>query len=292
MQDNIRQIDIGEVFATTVQTVRERFWPLAGLWAVFFGVQMIFFMFAFFGLGGAAYAAGLTGADMDPAAMLGFGAGMFVFMIVFYFGYLFVLFAQQSAMATLASPIEWPDFANAVQRGFKGGLTLTAASVLLFVLFMIAAFVLMFAGLILQAAGDFGALLLSIITTIGGVYLMCRFALLLPVVAVDRVYNPITALIQSWAMSAGNVLRIFLVLLVFGIAALIMFGVPLMLVGLVVSGGAPSTFVQASGLMAWIMVIIFFAAYLVFAAGAVSTICAVHAQLSQRNAEHLADTFG
>lgn len=53
------------------------------------------------------------------------------------------------------------------------------------------------------------AALLSIVSLVLLAYIWIKFSLLSPVIAIDKVMNPIAALAQSWRLTKGNSLRIF-----------------------------------------------------------------------------------
>lgn len=102
-------IDIGRVFSTSWAMLRQRFWLLAGMWGVFFAIQLaglfvLGILMAMVGVAGAAAGGGLD----DPTAMAGLGVGVILLMVLFYGAYLVLVLAQQAAMVTLASPLEQP----------------------------------------------------------------------------------------------------------------------------------------------------------------------------------------
>lgn len=92
---------------------------------------------------------------------------------------------------------------------------------------------------ILIAVGNPGATALAIVLLIAGIlYLFARFSLVSPVIAIDRVTNPLAALQHSWALTRGSTARLlvfyfllFLALAVIFIVASIVFGLIFALAG-------------------------------------------------------------
>ncbi|WDA41200.1 hypothetical protein [Erythrobacter sp. BLCC-B19] len=220
--------DIGRVFSTSFAMLRERLWPLAGMWAVFLAIQMAAYtvLSVVIAVVGIAGIAGLGFAIDDPAsasALSGIGIGVFVMMALFFAAYLMLAFAQQAAMVTLASPLERAAFGDAMLRGFRTCLPFLAISVLLTIGYIAFTLVIMAIMSALALTGSAGAGVFGGLVGLASLPLMlflaCRFAVLVPVVAVDQVFSPIAALRRSWSVTRGKALRIFLALLgFFGIA--------------------------------------------------------------------------
>lgn len=51
--------------------------------------------------------------------------------------------------------------------------------------------------------------LMIFVALAGAVYVWTKFSLTMPVIGVERVYNPLAALARSWALTKGNSLRLF-----------------------------------------------------------------------------------
>lgn len=137
---------------------------------------------------------------------------------------------------------------------------------------------------IAAVVGIITSVLFVIVLAMIGLYVFIKFALIAPVIAVDGIRNPITALGRSWRLTKGNSLRIaaFLVLLfvTIGIIAALVTGI----LGLVLSAlgsqlasignGVVSAAVN-SGLSVIFLVVI----------------AAIHRQLAGQSPEGLAATF-
>lgn len=229
-------MDIGRVFSISFAMFRQRFWLLLGMWLVFLVIQFTAAIALLVGVmvlglaGAAGFAAGLD----DPAALTGLGIGMIAAIVVFYAGYIVILLAQQAAMVTIASPLEEPSFGGAMVRGFRSALPFFALAVLLLLLgyFALALGVVVLLGAS-DAAGGSGdgalAAILPLLSLPVIIYLACRFAVLIPVVAVDQVFNPITALRRSWSVTRGKALAILLALIAFVVVSLVALGLPVAL---------------------------------------------------------------
>ncbi len=267
--------------------LRQRFWLLAGMWAAFFAIQTAASMV----LGIAGMAAGAAGAASfgagleDPAALAGMGIGMILVMVLFYGAYLVILLAQQAAMAVLASPLEEPDFGAALTRGFRSALPFGAITLALGLAYAALAVV---AGAAVAAAGPAGALLALFALPVT-VWLACRFAVLIPVVAVDRVYNPLAAIRRCWAVTRGKAMAILLALL--GLAGLMvaLFALPFVLIfGIVLAsqeGGVIAIGAVIIGVLLFIPLLIGFTLYIS------AFIAALHAEVTDGAAEALEEVF-
>lgn len=84
-------------------------------------------------------------------------------------------------------------------------------------------------GLIAAAGSPVAAVLVGIVLAVAGIYVFIKFSLIAPVIAIEGVRNPITALARSWRLTKGNSLRIFgffiLLFLTIGIIAALVTGV-------------------------------------------------------------------
>ncbi len=229
-------MDIGRVFSISFAMFRQRFWLLLGMWLVFLVIQFTAAIALLVGVmvlglaGAAGFAAGLD----DPAALTGLGIGMIAAIVVFYAGYIVILLAQQAAMVTIASPLEEPSFGGAMVRGFRSALPFFALAVLLLLLgyFALALGVVVLLGVSDAVGGSGGGALAAILPLLSLpviIYLACRFAVLIPVVAVDQVFNPITALRRSWSVTRGKALAILLALIAFVVVSLVALGLPVAL---------------------------------------------------------------
>jgi len=276
--------------------LRQRFWLLVGMWAVFFAIQMAGMMV----LGIVAAVMGAAGAGMgggldDPSAMAGMGVGLIIVFVIFYGAYLVLVLAQQAAMVTLASPLEEPSFGGAMSRGFKSALPFFGIAIVLILAYVAIGGVL---GLLIGAAGMGspdaagilgGLLLLAFLPVL--IYIGCRLSVLVPVVAVDQVFNPINAIRRSWNVTQGKVLRIFLCTLVFVVISAVIIGVPFLMIfgaALGSSGGEPGA--GAIGTMLF-GVLIFIPLMIVYTIFASAYNAALHSEVTGGGAEAYEEVF-
>lgn len=285
-------MEIGRIFSTSFAMFRQRFWPLVGMWAVFFAIQMAGSMVLGIGMmmTTMAGAASAGGALEDPAAIAGLGVGMIVFLVLFYGAYLVLLLAQQAAMVTLASPLEEPAFGAALGRGFKSALPFFGIAVILMLgYFLLVVVIGGIAGVAGQAAGSAVGIVLGLLLLPVMVYLACRFSVLVPVVAVDQVFNPIAAIRRSWAVTQGKVGAILLAIIAFVLLSLVAMGVPFALI----FGGifaAEDSGVAAAGfaIVGVLLVIPLFIVYTIFAAAFTAVL---HSEVTGGGAEALEEVF-
>lgn len=287
-------IDIGRVFATAWAMLRQRFWLLLGMVAVFFAIQIVASMVLGIVLAimGAAGAVGIGAGLDDPAAITGMSIFFVLVMVVIYGAYLVLVLAQQAAMVTIASPLEDPSFGNAMARGFKSALPFFVISVILGIGYVALGAVLFalvgvagFGGGL--TGGIIGIVLLLLFMPVM-VYLGCRFVVLVPVVAVDQVFNPIAAIRRSWAVTRGRVLGIFLANLVLAVLTLAVFGVPFGLIfGTAVSGDPAS----GAPLLLLLLPFVFLPLIAVYVMFATSYMAALHSEVTGGGSERLEEVF-
>ena len=279
---------IRRVFRAAWTMLRQRFWLLAGMWAAFFAIQAAGSMV----LGIAAVAAGATGAAGleaglgDPAALSGMGIGLIAVMVVSYAGYLVLLLAQQAAMVTLASPLEPPDFGAALTRGLKSALPFFGLTVMVGLGY---AALLLATGALGGVAGAVVSVLLAVLTSPATVYCACRLAVLIPVVAVDRVFGPLAALRRCWALTRGQAGAIFLALL--GLAGLIvgLFVLPFSVMFALVLAGEQEAIIAAGALI--IGVLLFIPLLICVSLYVSAFIAALHSELTGGGTERLEEVF-
>lgn len=285
-------MDIGRLFSTSFAMFRQRFWPLAGMWAVFFAIQIG----AMIVLGIAAAVLGISGlaTDLeDPAAIAGMGVGMILLLVLFYGAYIVVILAQQAALVTLASPLEEPAFGAALSRGFRSALPFLGITLIMVLAYFVLVLILGgVAGLAAAGGGAAGSILVALLAVPAIIYLGCRFAVLVPVVAVDQVFNPLTAIRRSWAVTQGKVLAIFLAIVGFLLASLVALGLPfgLMLYLLGGTGGGSADPGAAFGMVAlgFLVFVPLFIAYSVYAAAFTAS---MHSEVTGGGAESLEEVF-
>lgn len=73
---------------------------------------------------------------------------------------------------------------------------------------------------------------LSVVGLVIAIYLSVKFSLTSPIVAVDGVLNPVTAMVQSWKLTRGNSLRLFAFYVLLGICLIVMTLIVSLLLGI------------------------------------------------------------
>lgn len=286
-------MDIGRVFSTSFAMFRQRFWLLLGMWLVFLVIQIAVATVLFISIMamGMAGAAGVGAGLDDPAAIASLGVGMILLAVLFYASYVVILMAQQAAMVTIASPLEEPAFGTAMVRGFRSALPFFAVVVVLLLGYIALAALV---GVIELAAGGGGSsevlsAVLALLFLPVMVYLSCRFAVLIPVVAVDQVFNPFTALRRSWSVTRGKVLAILLALIGFILLSLVALGLPFaLLFGAAFTGqDSPSTGVvmMIVGFLIFVPLLI---GYTMFASAFTASL---HCEVTGGGADRLEEVF-
>ncbi len=129
------------------------------------------------------------------------------------------------------------------------------------------------------------ALIFGLIAVIVFVYVMIRLSLTLPVIAIEKQFNPLAVLRRAWQLTKGATLSLFafyaLLIVVFVVISL----VASMIVGIPVALLGPGTAAQiASGIVSGV---IGAAGTMIFAA----VLAAVHRQLAGPSAGRLSETF-
>lgn len=119
------------------------------------------------------------------------------------------------ALLVLMTDRNRPTVGAAIGEGLRGVLSYIAISILSAMIFMVLIL------LVVLVAGSTGsvaiAVLLGLLATAATIYLMLRWNQAVPVIAIERVRNPITALQRSWQLTEGNAGRILLFLFLLGL---------------------------------------------------------------------------
>lgn len=134
----------------------------------------------------------------------------------------------------------------------------------------------------LAAASGIGALafLIGMLAIPAVFYLMIKFAMVAPVMAIERTFNPIKAMQRSWSLTKGNSLRIFL-FFVLVIVAVMVIAILLTLVAQLIGAFAGSIVEGA-------LTSLFGAIYTTVV---VAVLAAIYRQLVGQNETNIGDTF-
>ncbi|MEO0463668.1 MAG: hypothetical protein AAF127_11095 [Pseudomonadota bacterium] len=287
-------LDIGRVFSTTIETIKERIWPMIGLYAVFFAISIVFLL-----VGGGLLGASMAGAMMslgaggldNPAALGGFGFGAIIGMIIFYVLYLALIFAQQASMSAMASPTRRVLFGDAMSAGFRAGLTSVALFLLFFIVYIIAALVI---GLVFAALAFVSEILVflgAIALLPGLIYLVCRLAVIVPVMAVEGVFNPITAINRTWQVTRGNVLGILIVMLLGALITLAILIVPGFLIFGMAGGAAAGDMTGGAVALLSIGFLLFIPLFIISQVFSVTLTTVLHSEISDDHLEEMTEMF-
>lgn len=230
----------------------------------------------------------MSGAVADPAqspdAILAqYGVGIFLLYVVIYA----ISFAQQAAACRLCSDRHDASIGGAISAGIKAVPTLFGVAILL----LIALFALMLvaslglAGIVAGTESPGLTFVLGLLL-IGFVYIFARLSMILPVVAIDDVRNPITAIGNAWRMTGGNVLRLVLVF----VLVMVVMGVLFMVLSALTLGSFNPGATPGIGNMIGfgvLMLVLGLTVGLYFLA----LVAAIHRQLSDTSVSAVEDTF-
>ena len=174
-----------------------------------------------------------------------------------------------SVLAVLGDPAR-PTVGAAIERGVKfllpqiGAQLLTALAI--FALVMIA----VVAGVALGAGA---AVLIALLVIPIVIYLVIKFSLAAPSIAIDRIANPLGALAQSWRLTKGNSLRLFAFYALLLVALIVVSTVLSLIVGLVLALLGEGAALIGGGIVMSVL-------NTIFALVAYAVLASVHRQLS------------
>lgn len=276
-------LSVSQIISKTISTTRDRFGSLLGLWAAWFGVQILLFI-VFGAAVGSVFASAAMGAS--PAAM---GGGTITAIIVFYIAYLLVVAAQMASLSAASSPLQRPGFGDAFNAGIKSAPTLLGVMVLLMIAYFVLALGFGLLAALLSMAGKAGSAVAIIIILVAVFYAACRLAPIYPVVSVDKEGNPLAAIRRAWSMTRGNALPIFLAFLVFSLGVVVMIAILVLpVVGsfqAAMMGGAPPfgtlAFVGIGGLVLFVLLQIVQSVMM----------AVIHGELAGGSSEQLGEAF-
>lgn len=127
--------------------------------------------------------------------------------------------------------------------------------------------------------------LLIVVSIVGVLYVMIKTSLTAPVIMVEGVRNPVTALTRSWRLTKGNSVRLGLFYLLLAIVFIVIISIVMVIVGVLaalIAGGETANVIGAvvSAAMGSVMTLYFVAA-----------IAAAHRQLAGPSADRVSETF-
>ena len=225
---------------------------------------------------------GSGGGEPDPEQMMAMLSG---FYAEYWWAMLLLVLLQGIGMMSLLALLtdrSRPTVAEALKAGATFLLPYIGAQLLTVAIYTLAL------GVPIGIASASGvALLIGLVfiaAFIGFLYLFTKFSLVPPVIAIERVMNPVRALGRSWQLTRGNSVRlfffyalIFLCLLVIALVLTIVTGLVFALMGeevALIGNGLVAAFVN----MAWIVLFL-------------AVLAAIHRQLSGGSPEAIGETF-
>lgn len=280
-------LSISRVLSVTIDMIKGRFLRLLGLWLLF----IIFQLAGILLFGALTGVSAMAGGLMESTAGMGaFGAGTILMLLIFYIAYFYIYAAQSVSMSAMASPLLQPEFGNSLSKGFRGGLSLLGAYILLMIGYFVVSIALGLLVGVLALLGEAGGVIGVILLLPIIIYLACRLCLLAPVIAVDGVSNPIIVITRTWQLTAGNALKIFLALMAYSLLAIVLVGMIFAIfwgsISGITAGGATPDFALIVP-----MVLIFILVMIALSLAGSALFSVLHSELTDTETEELGRTF-
>lgn len=138
---------------------------------------------------------------------------------------------------------------DAIKTGVIGFLPLLIASILIGLLVSAVVVILTLPAALVQAPAMLLLLIPIMLVVIAFFY--TRFVMVAPVMAIERSFNPLTALARSWELVKGNTRWVFLFLLLVGVAVMVVY-LPITFLGQGLGAlmGSPSVALWVNGIIA------------------------------------------
>lgn len=220
-------------------------------------------------------AAGTEAAQTQMAAFYGDYWWLFTLVVIAsMIGYL--------ALLALLRDHSRPTVGQAMRTGLAGLLPAIGA----YLLFFVGLFALMLLAIVLAGVTGSVAIgaLLAFICVIVFIYAVVKFSLAAPIIAIEKVYNPIAVLARSWRLTRGNALRLFLFFLLIGIVYVVLSMVAGLITAVLLLALGEAAFTMISALLSGLI-------SAALAVVVVAVLASVHRQLSGASPERLSETF-
>lgn len=127
-------------------------------------------------------------------------------------------------------------------------------------------------------------ILVGLIALVAIIYVFIKFMLSSPVIAIEKVANPIEALARSWRLTKGNSVRLFAFVVLLMIALLIVGGVVSAIAGLVMALLGPDIAMVGNAIVSGVVNATFYVIFL-------AVLAAIHRQLAGPSPEAVSETF-
>ncbi len=172
-------------------------------------------------------------AGMTADQMMAVARGYYLQALPFLIPVLLLQAVGTLAMLTLFTDRRRPTVAETIRQGAIGVIPYILSQLMLGVLTAIAA---MAVGALAALTGLVAVLVVAFVVAAAvAVFVAIRMSMVAPVIAVEGVRNPITALVRSWQLTAGNVGRIALFYLLIAIGFIVIVMIVSLLFGIVIA---------------------------------------------------------
>jgi hypothetical protein len=134
------------------------------------------------------------------------------------------------------------------------------------------------------SAGAGAGVLVGIVALVALVYVFTKFLLVSPVIAIERVTNPLAALGRSWRITKGHTLRLFLFVFLLILALVVVGSVVSMVSGLVFALLGTEVAMVGQGIVSGILNAAFYVVFL-------AALAAAHRQIAGPSPDTVSETF-
>ena len=203
-----------------------------------------------------------------------------------YWWVMLIIFVSQGigtlALLVLLTDRARPTLGDALKRGAVSFPSYFAANILVV---LVAAVAIMLPVGLGFATGVAAIMVLTVMLAIPLVfYLMVKFSLIMPAIAVDGILNPVQALARSWRLTKGNSLRLFLFYFLLLIAITVVILLATLVLGVVFAAIGGEVELIGNGIVTSLVNAGFVVIFLAVLAG-------IHRQLAGERPEELSETF-
>ena len=269
----------------SVSAHRAVIWPVAGVFFLLPGLLWVWFF--------SDTQQEMMTAMGNPATARGAMRGVFVQIMPYMLVLMVIQAIGNMSLMGLFTDRSRPTVGQAIINAVRSLPTVIGAALLIFLAYMVIGLVAaLIIGVILAATKVAAiAVVLGIAAMVALFWALTRLSLLLPVIVIERVGNPVTALTRAWGLTKGSAGSLFLFYFLLLVAYLVIAIVVQMALGLLLGAGVMGAGRAMSGgpLIALGMV-----SGIIGTAAAVllnAVLAAVHRQLAGPSADAYGDTF-
>ena len=260
-------------------------WPVAGVFFLLPGLLWVWFF--------SDIQQEMMAAMGNPATARGAMRGMFVQIMPYMLVLMVIQAVGNMSLMGLFTDRSRPTVGQVIINAVRSLPTVVGAALLIFLAYMVIGLVaVLIIGVIIAVTKVKAiAVVLAIAAMVALFWALTRLSLLLPVIVIDRVGNPVTALTRAWRLTKGSAGSLFLFYFLLLVAYLVIAMVVQMALGLLLGMGVMGAGRAMSGgpLIALGMV-----SGIIGTAAAVmlnAVLAAVHRQLAGPSADAYSDTF-